>query len=90
MPFQHVLNQFFLLRKVYVKVMNKLLDKGFEFLSLEIRRVESLIKDGQVTTDQKTEMQRRLNILQAFLQSEGPAEPLKNAELWYNIVHCSK
>ena len=62
--------------EVYVKVMRKMLEKGDDFLQLELSRVDTLRK-GKLAKEKKEEMDRRLNILQSF----QPKSPASNIEL---------
>nr|CAH0113559.1 unnamed protein product [Daphnia galeata] len=62
--------------EVYVKVMRKMLEKGDDFLQLELSRVDTLRK-GKLAKEKKEEMDRRLNILQSF----QPKSPAPNTEL---------
>lgn len=62
--------------EVYVKVMRKMLEKGDDFLQLELSRVDTLRK-GKLAKEKKEEMDRRLNILQSF----QPKSPASNTEL---------
>ena len=50
---------------VYIKTMNKILDKGDGFVKTEIERVEKL-RDGKVSDNKKEQLGRRLNILTSF------------------------
>lgn len=54
---------------VYVKLMEKIMEKGDEFVSKEIQRVENLRKT-RVSADKKEGLQKRLNILQSFVHDE--------------------
>lgn len=51
--------------EVYVKVMRKIIEKGDDFLSSEVSRVDTLSK-GKLAKEKKDEMERRLNILMSF------------------------
>ena len=53
----------------YVKLMEKILEKGDEFVSKEIQRVENLRKT-KVSVEKKESLQKRLNILQSFAHDE--------------------
>lgn len=55
--------------EVYVKTMRKALDKGDDFMSNELKRVQSLAK-GKISKEKKEEMQQRINILQSFQHEE--------------------
>lgn len=57
------------LAETYVKVMRKVIDKGPEFVSQEISRVEGLMS-GRITKEKKAEMQGRMNILKSFVHDE--------------------
>ncbi|XP_015920565.1 endoplasmic reticulum resident protein 29 [Parasteatoda tepidariorum] len=50
---------------VYIKMMQKVIERGSGFIASEKERVKN-IKDGKITTAKKEEMQGRLNILQSF------------------------
>jgi endoplasmic reticulum protein 29 len=49
--------------------MRKVVDKGDEFVSTEMTRVQNLLQ-GKITKDKKEEMQYRVNILQSFRKDE--------------------
>lgn len=51
--------------KIYKAVMQKIIEKGNEFVATENKRVKKLI-NGKVTNDKKKELENRLNILQTF------------------------
>lgn len=53
----------------YIKLMEKIMEKGDEFVQNEIQRVENLRKT-KVSLDKKENLQRRLNILQSFRHDE--------------------
>ena len=55
--------------KIYLKLMEKILEKGDEFVKNEISRVENL-KKTKISNDKKENLQRRLNILQSFSHDE--------------------
>jgi len=55
--------------QIYLKLMEKVMEKGDEFVLKEIQRVESLRKT-KVTVDKKESLQKRLNILQSFVHDE--------------------
>lgn len=50
---------------IYIKVMNKIVEKGDEFVDKEWERVKKL-QNGKITKEKKTDMQSRMNILQSF------------------------
>ena len=51
--------------QVYVKTMQKIMDKGSKFVQSERERVEKL-KDGKVSDKKKEQLGRRINILTSF------------------------
>jgi len=53
----------------YVKLMEKIMVKGDEFVQKEIQRVENLRKT-KVSVDKKESLQKRLNVLQSFAHDE--------------------
>jgi endoplasmic reticulum protein 29 len=55
--------------QIYVKLMEKIIEKGDEFVKNEIQRVEN-IRKTKVSVDKKEGLQKRLNILQAFVHDE--------------------
>lgn len=55
--------------QIYLKLMEKVMEKGDEFVLKEIQRVESLRKT-KVTVDKRESLQKRLNILQSFVHDE--------------------
>lgn len=54
---------------IYIKLMEKILDKGDEFVKNEIARVES-IRKTKIPVEKKENLQKRLNILQSFRHDE--------------------
>lgn len=50
---------------VYVKMMQKVFERGVGFIASERERVKN-IKEGKITQAKKEEMQGRLNILHSF------------------------
>jgi len=52
--------------EVYVKVMEKVMEKGGSFVGNELERLEKIRKDGKLVKSKKEEMQARFNILQSF------------------------
>lgn len=50
---------------VYVKMMQKVIERGMGFIASEKERVKN-IKEGKITSTKKEEMQGRLNILHSF------------------------
>lgn len=60
--------------EIYVKLMRKMTDKGpTDFIPGEIARVDGLRK-GKLTKDKKEDMERRLNILMSFQESNKKTE----------------
>jgi len=55
--------------QIYVKLMEKIIEKGDEFVKNEIQRVEN-IRKTKISVDKKEGLQKRLNILQAFVHDE--------------------
>ncbi|RWS28896.1 endoplasmic reticulum resident protein 29-like protein [Leptotrombidium deliense] len=56
---------------VYVKLMQKVVERGDKFVASEHERVKNIIA-GKVSETKKKEMQARLNILQSFIPSDNP------------------
>lgn len=54
---------------IYIKLMEKILDKGDEFVKNEIQRVEN-IRKTKIPVEKKENLQKRLNILQSFSHDE--------------------
>ncbi|CAL8129566.1 unnamed protein product [Orchesella dallaii] len=54
---------------IYLKLMEKILEKGDEFVKAEIQRVEN-IRKTKISVDKKETLQKRLNILQSFIHDE--------------------
>jgi len=50
---------------IYVKLMQKVMERGNQFIDSEIERVKNIIS-GKLTDTKKNEMKGRLNILQSF------------------------
>lgn len=59
--------------EIYVKVMNKIIDSGVEFIKKEETRLKK-IKAGKVTKEKKEEIEGRLNILKSFIISKEKTE----------------
>lgn len=55
--------------QIYVKLLEKVVEKGDEFVKSEIARVEN-IRKTKVSVEKKEGLQKRLNILQAFVHDE--------------------
>ncbi|XP_059490427.1 endoplasmic reticulum resident protein 29 [Neocloeon triangulifer] len=55
--------------EMYVKTMRKVIEKGDEFVTNELKRVQNLMQ-GKVSNDKKQDMSYRLNILQSFQKDE--------------------
>jgi len=55
--------------KVYLKLMEKILDKGDDFVAGEVQRLENL-RSSKVSVDKKEGLQKRWNILQSFVHDE--------------------
>ena len=55
---------------VYIKLMQKVLQKGESFIVDETKRVTGLVKSPKVIDEQRKEMESRLNILQSFSKDE--------------------
>lgn len=55
--------------ETYIKLMQKVLDKGDRFVELERDRVKN-IQAGKLTVEKKQEMQSKLNILHSFIKEE--------------------
>ena len=51
--------------KVYIKIMEKILEKGDDYVSTETKRVGGLA-EGKVTSDKKEMFKTRINILSSF------------------------
>lgn len=51
--------------KVYVKTMEKIMERGDVFVQSEQTRIEGLLK-GKLSTEKKRTMEERRNILQSF------------------------
>lgn len=72
--------------KVYVKLMEKAVERGNIFFESENERVKNILS-GKIADAKKSELQGRLNILNSFLLAN-----LKKDELWnykgeFNISH---
>ncbi|XP_032527036.1 protein windbeutel [Danaus plexippus] len=57
--------------KIYKTIMEKILEKGDDFIQTEITRVNKLLA-GKISNEKKNELSQRINILKSFLL------PLKN------------
>ncbi|CAN7988637.1 unnamed protein product [Ixodes pacificus] len=54
---------------VYVKMMQKVLERGKAFVKSEAERVKN-IRNGKITSTKKEELQGRLNIISSFVRDE--------------------
>lgn len=54
---------------IYIKLMEKITEKGDEFVKNEIQRVEN-IRKTKIPVEKKESLQKRLNILQSFRHDE--------------------
>lgn len=52
--------------KIYVKTMEKILEKGDVFVQTEETRVQGLLYRGKLSDQKKRSMEERRNILQSF------------------------
>jgi endoplasmic reticulum resident protein 29 (fragment) len=53
---------------VYIKLMEKVIERGTLFIKSEQERVKNLIA-GKLNESKKTDMQARLNILESFMET---------------------
>lgn len=51
--------------KIYKTILERILDKGDEFVTTEYERVNKLLS-GKITNEKKKELENRINILQTF------------------------
>jgi len=61
--------------QIYIKLMEKVVDRGVIFLDSERERVKNILA-GKITDAKKKELQGRLNILQSFVNSKSTKEEL--------------
>lgn len=61
---------------VYIKVMQKVIERGPKFVESEKVRVKNIM-DGKISTTKKNELQARLNILTSFLESSDKSKVKK-------------
>jgi len=61
--------------QVYVKLMEKVIDRGNIFLESEQERVKNILA-GKITDAKKKELQGRLNIIQSFVFSKSDKDEL--------------
>ena len=54
---------------LYVKVMEKVVEKGSTYVSTELKRVTGMAEADSVSPAKKTLFQRRMNVLTAFTES---------------------
>lgn len=54
---------------VYVKMMQKVIERGKAFVKSEAERVKN-IRNGKITTTKREELQGRLNIISSFVRDE--------------------
>lgn len=55
---------------IYVKVLEKMLEKGDEFVQQERERVQGLMAKQKLTEENKKNMQTKLNVLKSFAHEE--------------------
>ena len=63
---------------IYIKLMEKVIERGSMFIKSEQERVKNLIS-GKITEVKKNDMQTRLNILESFMDQNMPE--IKKEEL---------
>jgi len=52
--------------KVYVKIMEKILERGDVFIQTEETRIQGLLYRGKLSEQKKRKMEEKRNILQSF------------------------
>ena len=52
---------------IYIKLMQKVLERGDKFLLSELERVKNLLSGGKMNDAKKKNLQQRVNIIQSFL-----------------------
>jgi endoplasmic reticulum protein 29 len=56
--------------EIYIKIMQKILAVGDEFVANEEKRIKKLLTEGKVKEDKKSELKKRMNILLSFRSPE--------------------
>ena len=52
--------------KIYLAIVEKILDKGVDYISTEINRLSNMLTNGNISPEKKTGFMVRLNILNVF------------------------
>eukprot|EP01024_Parvocaulis_polyphysoides_P052790 TRINITY_DN5236_c0_g1_i1.p1 TRINITY_DN5236_c0_g1~~TRINITY_DN5236_c0_g1_i1.p1 ORF type:complete len:188 (-),score=39.52 TRINITY_DN5236_c0_g1_i1:162-725(-) len=60
--------------QIYVKLMNKAIEKGVEYFGTESKRLERMVSTGNVAKTKLDEMMVKLSVLSAFLPEDDVAE----------------
>ena len=55
---------------LYVKIMEKVVEKGNKYVATELKRLTGLIDADSISETKKTLFQRRANVLRAFTESD--------------------
>ncbi len=56
-------------KKIYVSIMQKIMNDGDSYISSERKRLNKLLKDKDIKLEKKGQTEKRANILQAFADS---------------------
>lgn len=67
--------------EVYVKIMDKVIERGEMFLESERERVFNILKGAKISNAKKEQIQKRLNILASFFPNFNTEKSTKE-ELW--------
>ncbi len=55
---------------VYIKIMEKVIEKGDKYVSGELKRVNGMISADSISAVKKTTFQRKANVLRAFTETD--------------------
>lgn len=66
----------------YLKTMQKIREKGEEFLTKEIERMKSLLESRSTGDQKKREFRRRISILMSFLKGAPTQSPVETTDIF--------
>jgi len=66
--------------KHYIRVMEKITEKSNEYITKELKRLQSILAKGTLGSQKLDEIKIKTNILSAFIKKEESAEKLSRAE----------
>lgn len=54
--------------KTYVSIAKKIIEKGADYLSKELTRLEGMVSNPSIVPESKTKFQLKMNVLRAFMK----------------------